>query len=152
MANRESSHLQQVHFIRRLSGTSVHLSICLPLCLSVCLCAFCVIWVWELSAVLCSPGGGEAAFRNLYGCHKAAFMQLNSCFLQPGTSHPNSIGRALWVTTLPALVCKALCSKNTNGWINKAYLHGNIEGIRDSVVSKDGVFRISAFFPLSSGK
>lgn len=68
--------------------------------------------VWELSSVQCSPGGGEAVFRNLYGGHKAAFMQLNSCFLQRGTSHPNSIGTPLWVTTLPALVCRALSCKN----------------------------------------
>lgn len=104
---------------------------CPSVLLCVCVCVSCYLWVWELSAMLCSPGGGEAAFRNLYGCHKAAFIQLNSCFLQPGTSHPNSIGTPLWVTTLPALVCKASSSKNTNGWINKrhkTHLHENTDG------------------------
>lgn len=119
-------------------------------CLSVCICVCSVLSAsvrTERCAVLCSPGGGEAAFRDLYGRHKAAFIQLNSCFLQPGTSHPNSIGTPLWVTTLPALVCKALSSKNTNGGINKrhkTHLHENTEGIRDSPVSKDGgILRIS---------
>lgn len=117
-----------------------------PGCLSVYMRFPCYLWVWELSAGLCSPGGGEAAFRDLYGCHKAAFIQLNSCFLRPGSSHPNPIGAPLWDTTLSALVCKALSSKNTNGGINKrhkTHLHENTEGIRDSSVSKDeGILRI----------
>lgn len=73
---------------------SVHLFTCPSVCLSACLSALCVECENRAG---CRAALGEVKLHseNLRGCHKAAFIQLNGCFLQAGATHPNSNGTPL---------------------------------------------------------